>query len=310
MVMLETRTEAVPVIRKDDPNIVLLVVDMQHDFSDPEGSLYVPGAEDDVVRMASFIKENARYIKRIIPTADSHRLTMVSTPHFLVNQHGEHPKTWPIQTYTPYDFRSGRWRVNPSIVPLLPGGRSEEFINKFLEYYVWQLEELGRPPLLTWPQHCHTATAGQMIVPELYEAIQWHEFTRGGLNPVMTKGECPFLECFSAVGPDILTFHDLSPIPLAQRNEELLDYVREADVLIVGGEASTHCVPATLFDLLDEIPDLGPKVYMLEDAMSPVGTFEQLAAANRRKFESRGVTYVSTTTPIREWGGKIEKFLN
>jgi nicotinamidase-related amidase len=57
-------------------------------------------------------------------------------------------------------------------------------------------------------------------------------------------------------------------------------------LLVIAGEASSHCVAATLTDLLDSMtPDERARVVILRDCMSPVKGFEAdadrfFAAAN------------------------------
>ncbi|RQW07528.1 hypothetical protein EH222_07135, partial [candidate division KSB1 bacterium] len=44
---------------QDAPKILLLLVDMQIDFCHPQGTLFVPGAPQDVRRSIEFIYRNA-----------------------------------------------------------------------------------------------------------------------------------------------------------------------------------------------------------------------------------------------------------
>lgn len=292
----------VPVVNLEDPEIVLTLVDMNRDFCDPNGSLAVAGAMSDQRRQVEFIYRHMRYLKQIILTADSHPTTMVTTPHFLIDSNGNHPEP-KVTTFEESDFVKGKWRVNPTIVSMLPGGYTEEFINEFLAYYSQKLVELERPQLRTWPEHCRTATRGQSLMGVLDEAVMFHEYVRGTINPVITKGESPYLECFSALGPDILTFHDGTPIPLAQENRRLLDNIFLAEAWIVGGQASTHCVPATVLRVLEKQPWLAKATYYLEDAMSPVEGLEFLADEAKVKLSALGVHFVKTTDPIENWPG-------
>ena len=51
---------------------ILLVIDPQVDFCDPNGSLFVKGADADMKRLATMIRENINLIERINITLDSH----------------------------------------------------------------------------------------------------------------------------------------------------------------------------------------------------------------------------------------------
>ncbi len=286
---------------------MLLGIDPQNSFV--SGSLQVKGAYEDIGRLLLWAYPLLGYIKQIVLTSDMHHATMVSHPHFLVDQSGNHP----VPMFTVYngdDFRTGKWRVNPSIVPMLPGDKSEEFINEFLAFYCDKLAELGRPELRTWFEHCMYGSHGQSLVGVVEELLRFHEYLRGSFNPVLIKGQSPFLECFSAYGPDIQHFQDGTEIPGAVINSELLTIVDRADAVIVFGEASSHCVPATVNDLLTIAPRYAQKIYMLEDCMSPVETLEFLADNAKKKFQDHyGVHYVTTTLPIESWPGPIPELL-
>ena len=54
-----------PPVSPDEPQVHLLLVDMQVDFCHEQGSLYVPGALGDVRRVIEFIFRNAAVISQI-----------------------------------------------------------------------------------------------------------------------------------------------------------------------------------------------------------------------------------------------------
>ncbi len=63
-----------------DPSTALIVVDVQNDFADPEGSLYVTGGEDVVPVINAEITAAVTAGARVVYTADWHP---DSTPHFV-----------------------------------------------------------------------------------------------------------------------------------------------------------------------------------------------------------------------------------
>ncbi len=63
----------------DSSEHALIVVDMQHDFGDPSGSLYVKGAEDIVAPIAQAIADTRSAGGYVIYTQDWHP---EQTPHF------------------------------------------------------------------------------------------------------------------------------------------------------------------------------------------------------------------------------------
>ncbi len=68
----------------------LVVVDMQHDFGHPTGSLYVRGAEEIIAPIAQLIREATAAGRTVVYTQDWHPHV---TPHF-----AEHGGLWPAHT--------------------------------------------------------------------------------------------------------------------------------------------------------------------------------------------------------------------
>ena len=65
------------------------------------------------------------------------------------------------------------------------------------------------------------------------------------------------------------------------------------DTIWIAGEASSHCVKATVEHLADHLPSLLPsghleKLVLLTDGMSPVGGFEAQAADFIARMRQRG----------------------
>jgi nicotinamidase-related amidase len=100
--------------------------------------------------------------------------------------------------------------------------------------------------------------------------------------------------------------------PIAERNTGFLQRLLDADLLIVAGQAKSHCVAWTIDDLLTEVgardPKLVEKVYLLEDCTSPVVVpdvvdFTDEANAAFQRFADAGMHVVRSTDPIFTWPG-------
>jgi nicotinamidase-related amidase len=100
--------------------------------------------------------------------------------------------------------------------------------------------------------------------------------------------------------------------PIAQKSTEFIKLLMAFDVLIIAGEAKSHCVAWTIDDLLSEIaavdPSLAKKVYLLEDCTSPVvvpGVVDHTDAADAAfaRFAKAGMNIVKSTDPIASWPG-------
>ena len=55
----EAARAGLPPASQDQQRIQLLIIDMQVDFCHPQGTLYVPGALQDIRRLVEFIYRNA-----------------------------------------------------------------------------------------------------------------------------------------------------------------------------------------------------------------------------------------------------------
>lgn len=62
-----------------DPTTALVVVDVQNDFADPNGSLFVPGGDEVVFRITDEVQRAAAGRSLVVYTQDWHP---PSTPHF------------------------------------------------------------------------------------------------------------------------------------------------------------------------------------------------------------------------------------
>jgi nicotinamidase/pyrazinamidase len=259
-------------------NVHLVVIDPQVDFCDPAGALYVQGAEADVRRLAAMVQRVAPKLDDIHVTLDSHRLIDVAHPIFWKDSAGRHPD--PFTIITAADAEAGRW------LPTLPG-----LTRRMLEY-VRALESNGRYPLCIWPPHCLIGSQGHCVIPELRAALQGWEQQRFAMVDYVTKGSNPWTEHYSAVCADVPDPSD----PGTQLNTRFIQTLTEADVVVIAGEAGSHCLANTVRDVAASFGDDSAirRLVLLEDATSPVPGFEQYQADFIREMRGRGMQ-VSTT---------------
>ena len=290
---------------RDAFRIGLLLVDVQNTFCIPEFELFVAGrsgmaAVDDNKRLCRFIYENLDRITRIHATLDTHKAMQIFHSGFLVDAAGEHPE--PMTVVTLDDVTSGRWKVSPRAADSIPGCDQE-----YLEQYCRSLSREGKYSLMVWPYHAMLGGVGHALVSSVEEAVFFHNIVRGAQTAFEIKGDHPLTESYSALRPELSTQSGgLAPPKDDAFVEELLAY----DALIVTGQAKSHCVAWTVADLLAEIekrdPALARKVYLLEDATSPVvapgvADFTDAADAVFLEFERAGMHRVLCTEPIDAW---------
>jgi len=82
------------------------------------------------------------------------------------------------------------------------------------------------------------------------------------------------------------------------------------DIIIIAGQAKSHCVAWTIDDLLQDFlrkeKNLTKKVYLFEDTTSPVvipGVIDFTEEADKafKKFADAGMHVVKSSDPVEEW---------
>lgn len=280
----------------------LLLIDVQNTFCIPSYELFVSGrsgtgAVEDNRRLAEFIYKNIDRISHITATLDTHSAQQIFHPVFFVDAAGNHPA--PFTDIHAEDTRSGKWRFNPALAVEM--GIAPEYGQQMLQHYTESLEKKGKYALTVWPYHAMQGGIGHAIVPAIEEAIFFHGMLRYTQPEFEIKGQQPFTENYSAIGPEVLT----GPMgeSLGSRNSKFVQRLQEVDKLIIAGQAKSHCVAWTIADLLEDIqqtdPSLAGKVYLLEDCASAVvvpGVVDHTPAADEAytRFAAAGMQVVKS----------------
>jgi nicotinamidase-related amidase len=149
---------------------------------------------------------------------------------------------------------------------------------------------------------------GHALVSAVEEAVFFQAIARNSQTQFEIKGNNPLTENYSALRPEILDGADGRPI--AQKNTRLIQQLLAFDIVVIAGQAKSHCVAWTVDDLLTEIqladPNLAKKVYLLEDCTSPVvvsGVVDYTKQAEDafQRFAAAGIHLVKSTQPIDSW---------
>jgi nicotinamidase-related amidase len=129
-------------------------------------------------------------------------------------------------------------------------------------------------------------------MPELREALQQWEQQRFAMVDYVTKGSNPWTEHYSAVCADVPDPAD----PGTQINTRFIQTLAEADIVVIAGEAGSHCLANTVRDVADSFGDDATikRLVLLEDATSPVPGFERLQAEFIREMRGRGMQVTTT----------------
>jgi nicotinamidase-related amidase len=254
----------------------LLLIDPQNDFCDiPGAALPVPGSDADMHRLANFMQKARGTLTNVVMTLDTHSSVGIERTTFWQTADGG-----PVAPFTQIEeaaVRAGKY------LPRNP----DPFLLERVFTYLHELELRGRYILMVWPVHCVLGTWGHNVHTQINDQLAAWEYLnhRGALK--VLKGMNPLSEQYSAVRAEVPRDDD----PLTQTNELLVTNAMPGDeLLIVAGEAASHCVRATMEDLYELMPQTQHKrVILLTDCMSTVPGFERRRDEFFENSQSRGV---------------------
>lgn len=252
--------------------IQLLLIDPQNDFCDlpvdwrpanaetggpVQPALPVAGAHDDMLRLADLVRQGAGGIGGITITLDSHHRLDIAHPTFW--RAGDGGTVTPFTAITAAQVRAGDYQPrDPAALP-----RTLTYLDA--------LERQGRYTLMVWPVHCEIGSWGHNVHAAVSAACNAWEDGRLRVVDKVTKGSNPWTEHYSAIQAEVPDARD----PDTQLNTKLLESLDRADLIVVAGEAGSHCVRATTEHIVANLPSGQPsKVVLVTDCMSPVAGFE------------------------------------
>jgi nicotinamidase-related amidase len=303
----------IPRASEDSVRACLLLVDMQNTFCTPGFELFVAGrsgsgAVEDTKRLCSFLYRNLGVVTQAVVTLDTHQAFQIFHAPFLVDESGRHPDPYTLVTLE--DVAGARWRVSADATATL--GLDADEAAEHLRSYVETLAAGRKYELTIWPFHGLLGGIGHALVSEVEEAVFFHATARYSQTRFEIKGTSPLTEHYSALGPEV----ERGPRgeALAERNTALIEHLSTYDAVIVAGQAKSHCVAWTVEDLLDDVPEIAPRLYLLEDCSSPVvvpGVVDYTEEADGAfaRFAEAGVHVVRSTEPLAAWPGPLSAAL-
>ena len=257
----------------------LLIIDPQNDFCDiPGAALPVSGANADMERLAEFMRSAGAALTDVVVTLDSHPSVAIERTTFWETGSGD--AVSPLTAVTSEDVRAGRY---------LP--RDRALLAEVLAY-LDALESGGRYTLMVWPVHCVVGTWGHNIHAAVAaELAAWEMRSQRGALKVL-KGLNPLTEQYSAVRAEVPRADDET----TQTRRELIDRLLSGDdFLFVAGEASSHCVAATMTDVFQYLSaEQLHRTILLRDCMSPVAGFESAQEEFLASAEALGVRVMAS----------------
>lgn len=248
----------------------VLLIDVQYDFCNPNGALFVPGSVEDNKRLSSFILNNLDEIDYMAATLDSHHEIDIAHPEFWYDKDGKVPA--PFTVISAQDLRDGKW--TPKYYPM-----------QSALSYLDALSQQGEFVHVIWPAHCLIGSKGHAIDDIVFDAIKAFDRAKGARGCVfVTKGTHPLTEHFGA-------FHAQVPIqnvPTTNVNMALLKTLAEYENIYLAGQARNFCVVNTLKQMINKSPEFGKKIIILDDCMSSVPGFDELGKDIWEKAKTLG----------------------
>ena len=273
--------------------IHLVIIDPQNDFCDlpvdyrPLAStvpaLPVAGAHADMQRVAALIEQGGAGLSDITVTLDSHQHVDIAHPTFWCQ--GDGSAVAPFTQIRATDVAAGRYR--PRLAETLPRVLA----------YLEALEANGRYVHMVWPVHCEIGSWGHNVHDDVRRAYNRWEEARVAIVTKVLKGSNPWTEHYSALKAEVPVADD----PATQLNVALVDRLRQADRVLIAGEAGSHCVKATTEHIVHNFAaaDLG-KLVLLTDCMSPVAGFAAQYASFVEDMRRRGVQIATAAEVLPE----------
>lgn len=254
--------------------VIVIGIDEQLDFM-PDGALGVPNADKDVERFTKFIYDNMDEISKIAVSIDTHIPHQIFHPCWWIDKDGNHPA--PYTEIKLADLDKGNYRA--VIKPI----ESRD--------YVMHLEQDGKKTLVVWPYHCIQGTTGCSLDNQFSNMVYFHSVAKRSIPITIIKGQDPLSEMYGFLRPE----YDRK----GYVNLEFLNLLTNYDMIIIGGEAKSHCVLESIKQILEHFanqPEITNKIYILEDCMSSIPGFEDITNATFDDFRKiYGVHIVKST---------------
>jgi nicotinamidase-related amidase len=150
---------------------------------------------------------------------------------------------------------------------------------------------------MVWPVHCEIGTWGHNIHADVKAACGEWEQRRLRIVQAIAKGSNPWTEHYSAVQAEVPDADD----PDTQLNRALIEELDRADLLVIAGEASSHCVKATTEHIAEHLPSRrAGKLVLLTDCMSPVSGFAAQHESFLADMRHRGARLATSVELLAE----------
>jgi nicotinamidase-related amidase len=256
------------------PKTALLGVDIQNDFTQPTGALYVTGADGDVRRVAAFMERHGDNIDYVALTMDSHQPIHIANQSYWRDDNNFPPSLFSVVSAG--DVASGRWK---------PQYNTDIALN-----YLKDLEHTGEVCTI-WPPHCIMGSRGWAIDDVISKTLYSWCLTEQKRYELFFKGMNQATEHYSVFRAAV-EYPDFEETKL---NTKLLNILGTFDRILIIGEAADYCVANSVADMLKYAPDLAAKTIIFTDCMSWIKSGNERAEIIYEDARGKGVVFMKST---------------
>lgn len=272
----------------------LLLVDPQNSFCEivptdqqqivHNGELFVAGADSDMVRLRKFMDSFKESFHRIIVTVDTHQNWHIGHPIWWIDKDGKHPEPFEKIILKNNFAETDDYRFV---------GKREYTTSQRLKIQ-WATFYLSKVKThIVWPPHCLFGTPGNNINAGVLDFILNWELTHKKGADYLLKGIDEDIEQYSAFDRvDLRSAMCGIHTPPHTHVNNIFTCLKR---IFIAGEALSHCVLATINDIVKQNPALLSKMVLLSDATSIIPGFESETEAKINDLKKQGLTVAKTT---------------
>lgn len=272
------QSENVQPASQDHKRNLLLAIDVQNDFMEGIGSLAVQGSRGDVQRLTKWMYQNMASLTQVICSLDCHSMQQIFHPMWWIDREGKHPAAFTIITYE--DVVQGIWTAVDSN-------------NEHSLEYLQNLEFDNKKKLCIWPYHCLEGTMGAKLESQFTKMLYFHAAARRTAPRLIYKGQDPYSEMYGIIKAEYDRDHYI--------NYEVLNAIGQYDAIYIAGQASSHCVLASVTQILEHFSDnkeVTSRITLLEDCMSPIAGFEESTRQQFKALQEQYDIHIRKSTDI------------
>lgn len=255
----------------------MYLIDIQNDFMDSgvggnneTPQLGVPGATETALKTAAFIDAHPEHIKYLTATMDSHPSYAIERVTFWKNMA-------PFTLIKSGDFAAGKYELMDNT----------QDNRDFVLLYLRRLEDSGQT-LCVWPVHGVDGSWGSAIQYNVLQSISKWESSTFSFCDRVHKGQCGLTEQYGAVRANVVLATDQR----TQVNNRMVQNFKHSGsnvYAVFQGQAASHCVPATVFQLLEEVPEKASFTIWVKDGSNCVPGFEDSFESQLSQLVQMGV---------------------